>query len=122
MSTILVIEDDGRVQDSITDLLETKGYSVLKAQNGKEGIHMAISHKPNLILCDIMMGSLDGFSVLHSVKSVPELSAVPFVFLSALAEPKYVKMGLEKGADKFLIKPFKSEELFLTISDLLNKS
>ena len=122
MSTILVIEDDGRVQDSITDLLETKNYVVLKAQNGKDGIQMAIDHKPDLILCDIMMGSLDGFSVLHSIRQVPELQSTPFIFLSALAEQKYVKMGLEKGANKYLIKPFKSEELFLAISELLTKS
>ena len=122
MSTILVIEDDGRVQDSITDLLETKNYNVLKAQNGKDGIQMAIDHKPDLILCDIMMGTLNGFSVLHSIREVQELQSTPFIFLSALAEQKYVKMGLEKGANKYLIKPFKSEELFLAISDLLTKS
>ena len=122
MSTILVIEDDGRVQDSITDLLETKSYIVLKAQNGKDGIQMAIDHKPDLILCDIMMGSLNGFSVLHSIRELPELHSTPFIFLSALAEQKYVKMGLEKGANKYLIKPFKSEDLFLAISDLLTKS
>ena len=122
MSTILVIEDDGRVQDSITDLLETKNYNVLKAQNGKDGIQMAFDHKPDLILCDIMMGTLNGFSVLHSIREVQELQSTPFIFLSALAEQKYVKMGLEKGANKYLIKPFKSEELFLAISDLLTKS
>jgi DNA-binding response OmpR family regulator len=122
MSTILVIEDDGRVQDSITDLLETKNYNVLKAQNGKDGIQMAIDHKPDLILCDIMMGSLNGFSVLHSIRELPEVQSTPFIFLSALAEQKYVKMGLEKGADKYLTKPFKSEELFLAIYELLTKS
>ncbi|MEY3405785.1 MAG: response regulator transcription factor [Cyclobacteriaceae bacterium] len=122
MSTILVIEDDGRVQDSITDLLETKNYNVLKAQNGKDGIQMAIDHKPDLILCDIMMGSLNGFSVLHSIRELPEVQSTPFIFLSALAEQKYVKMGLEKGADKYLTKPFKSEELFLAIHELLTKS
>lgn len=122
MKKILVIEDDLRVQESISDLLQTKNYEVLLAQNGKDGIQMAIDNKPDLILCDIMMASLNGFSVLHSVKSMPELQATPFIFLSALAEQKYINMGLEKGADRYLIKPFKAEELFTAIFELLNKN
>jgi len=122
MSLILVIEDDARVQDSIADLLETQGYDVVKAQNGKEGIQLAVDKTPALILCDVMMPSINGFSVLHSVKSMPELSSIPFIFISALAEQKYIKMGLEKGADRFLTKPFKSEELFSAINQLIGKS
>lgn len=122
MSLILVIEDDARVQDSIADLLETQNLRVLKAQNGKEGIQLAADHKPDLILCDVMMPSINGFSVLHSVKSMPELSKIPFIFISALAEQKYIKMGLDKGADRYLTKPFKSEELFQSINELLNRS
>lgn len=122
MSRILVIEDDVQVQESISDLLETKNHKVLLANNGKDGILMAMELKPDLIICDIMMGSLNGYSVLHSVKSEPELESTPFIFLSALAEQKYVKMGLEKGADHYLIKPFRSEELFSVINKLLNKA
>ena len=122
MSLILVIEDDARVQDSIADLLETQGYDVVKAQNGKDGIQLAVDKTPALILCDVMMPSINGFSVLHSVKSMPELSSIPFIFISALAEQKYIKMGLEKGADRFLTKPFKSEELFSAINQLIGKS
>lgn len=122
MSLILVIEDDARVQDSIADLLDTQGYEVLKAQNGKDGIQLAADHLPSLILCDVMMPSINGFSVLHSVKSMPELKHIPFIFISALAEQKYIKMGLDKGADRFLTKPFKSEELFTAINELLIKS
>ncbi|MFZ9981508.1 MAG: response regulator [Cyclobacteriaceae bacterium] len=122
MSRILVIEDDEKVQESISDLLDTRNFKILMANNGKDGILMAIEHKPDLIICDIMMASLNGYSVLHSVKSMPELEAIPFIFLSALAEQKYVNMGMEKGADHYLVKPFRSEELFNTIEKLLNKS
>jgi len=122
MSRILVIEDDVKVQESICDLLETRNFEVIVANNGKDGILQAIEKKPDLILCDIMMASLNGYSVLHSVKSMPELESVPFIFLSALAEQKYVKMGIEKGADHYLVKPFRSEELFGAIDELLKKS
>jgi DNA-binding response OmpR family regulator len=122
MSKILVIEDDVKVQESISDLLETRNFEVLMANNGKDGILKAIEEKPDLIICDIMMASLNGYSVLHSVKSMPELESIPFVFLSALAEQKYVNMGIEKGADHYLVKPFRSEELFSVINELLNKS
>jgi len=118
MKRILVIEDDQKVQESLGDLLQMKEYDVALANNGKEGIMQAMEKKPDLIICDIMMASMNGFSVLHTIRSYPDLAKTPFIFLSALAEQKYVELGMEKGADRYLVKPFRAEELFEAVESL----
>ena len=118
MKKILVIEDDQKVQESISDLLEMKNYEIFLASNGRDGIMAAMDRKPDLIICDIMMASMNGFSVLHTVRSYPELANTPFIFLSALAEQKYVALGMEKGADHYLVKPFRAEDLFAAVEKL----
>lgn len=118
MKRILVIEDDLKVQESISDLLLIKNFEVLLASNGRDGILQAIEKKPDLIICDIMMASMNGYSVLHTVRSYPDLAQTPFVFLSALAEQKYVSLGIEKGADRYLVKPFRADELYDAVTDL----
>lgn len=118
MKRILVIEDDEKVQESIIDLLEIRGYEILRASNGKDGLELAMDKRPDLILCDVMMASVNGFSVLTSIRSQSQFEKTPFVFLSALSEQKYIEQGLSKGANRYIVKPFRAEELFNAIDEL----
>ena len=68
MKTILLIEDNRQIRDNVTEILELSHYKVFTAENGKDGVTLAISNQPDLILCDIMMPELDGYGVLHMLQ------------------------------------------------------
>ena len=85
MKKILVIEDDANIRESLVELLEMKSYEVLSAENGADGLRMAIEGRPNLILCDVMMPGMNGYEVIEKVRANMDLAATPFIFLSAKA-------------------------------------
>jgi len=120
--TILVIEDNEDIRESTAEILELGNYAVLKAENGKQGVELAIKHVPDLILCDIMMPELDGYGVLHLLTKKLETSVIPFIFLTAKTERTDMRKGMEMGADDYLTKPFDELELFNAIECRLNKN
>ena len=85
MTKILVIEDEASICESIIDSLEFAKYEVESARDGIEGVQLAQSFEPDLILCDVMMPELDGYGVLLELSEIPNLSRVPFIFLTAKA-------------------------------------
>jgi len=117
--TVLVIEDDKEIRELIQEILELSGYTVRLAKDGKYGIEEAIKHLPSIILCDIMMPELDGYSVLYMLKQHPETVDIPFIFLTAKAERTDFRRGMEMGADDFLTKPFNDQELLNAIETRL---
>lgn len=122
MRTILLIEDDPDMRDNTAEILELANYRVLKAENGRRGIDLARKEKPDLVLCDIMMPELDGYSVLHLLGKDPDTAELPFIFLSAKAERGDVRKGMELGADDYLTKPFEESELLNAIEGRLKRS
>jgi CRP/FNR family cyclic AMP-dependent transcriptional regulator len=122
MKKILVIEDNQEVRDNIAEILELASYQVLRAENGKEGIIMAMQELPDLILCDIMMPVLDGYGVLHMLKKNDSLCNTPFVFMSAKADRIDVRKGMGLGADDYLTKPFDETDLLNTVETRLKKA
>jgi len=118
---ILIIEDNDDIRESTAEVLELTGYKVLKAENGKAGVETAHRHRPDLILCDIMMPELDGYGVLYMLNKNPDTAAIPFVFLTAKAERIDIRKGMEMGADDYLTKPFDGMELLLAVESRLNK-
>ena len=122
MKTILLIEDDADMRDNTAEILELASYRVLKAENGRRGVDVARKEKPDLVLCDIMMPELDGFSVLHMLGRDPATAEIPFIFLSAKAERGDVRKGMELGADDYLTKPFEESELLNAIEGRLKRS
>jgi DNA-binding LytR/AlgR family response regulator len=113
MKNILVIEDDNNVRENLQQLLQRVGFSVLQAENGTEGIELARNNIPDLIICDIMMPELNGYDVINILSKDAETSTIPFIFLSAKAEPADFREGMKLGADDYLTKPY-------SVSDLLN--
>jgi len=121
MKTILLIEDNEVIRENTAEILELTGYTVHTAENGKIGVEKALTHKPDLVICDIMMPVLDGYGVLHIFNKNPQLSGVPFIFLSAKIERTDFRKGMELGADDYLTKPFEESELLSAIEGRLNR-
>ena len=111
MKKILVIEDSKQILENTAELLELSNYVVYTAANGKIGVEQALANRPDLILCDIMMPELDGYGVLHMVQNHPELQSIPFIFLTAKTEQSDLRKGMSLGADDYISKPFKLEEI-----------
>ena len=121
MKTLLLIEDNEEVRENTAEILELSMYNVIKASDGKEGIEMAIEHKPDLIICDIMMPVLDGYGVLHALEKNEEIKNTPFIFLTAKTERSDFRKGMELGADDYISKPFDPTELLNSIDRRLRK-
>ncbi|GAB3713595.1 response regulator [Spirosoma flavus] len=121
MRTILLIEDNDAIRETTAEILELAGYAVQTAENGKTGIEKALIDKPNLVICDIMMPVLDGYGVLHIFNKNPQLSDVPFIFLTAKTERTDFRKGMELGADDYLTKPFEESELLSAVETRLNR-
>jgi CRP-like cAMP-binding protein/FixJ family two-component response regulator len=121
MKTILLIEDNDAIRENTAEILELTGYTVYTAQNGKIGVEKALETKPDLVICDIMMPILDGYGVLHIFNKNPQLSGVPFIFLTAKTERNDFRKGMELGADDYLTKPFDESELLTAIESRLNR-
>ena len=115
---ILVIEDEKSVREHLLDLLEAENFEVVAAANGRIGLNMAVSGYPDLILCDMMMPELDGYSVLTALRQEPSMSTIPFIFLTANSAKSDFRQGMNMGADDYLTKPFTRAEL---LSAILNK-
>ncbi|WP_259065995.1 response regulator [Mucilaginibacter sp. X4EP1] len=119
--TVLIIEDNNDIRENIFEILQLADYIVYEAQNGKAGVELAIKHKPDIILCDIMMPELDGYGVLYILNKNPETANIPFIFLTARAERLDLRKGMEMGADDYLTKPFDDMELLNAIEIRLKK-
>ncbi len=120
MSTrILLIEDEADLRDNVADLLELEGYEVMQAANGVAGLHLASEHRPDLVLCDVMMPELDGPGVLRHLRADPATQALPFIFLTAQAEAGTIRTGMNLGADDYLTKPFDDDELLRSVATRL---
>jgi len=122
MKHLLLIEDNNEIRENTAEILELAGYKVRTAENGKIGVELALQEKPHLIICDIMMPVLDGYGVLHLLNKNPDLTGIPFIFLTAKAERSDFRRGMEMGADDYITKPFSDIELLNAVESRLKKS
>lgn len=121
MNTILVIDDNASIRENTAEILELAGYKTFTAENGKQGVDLAIKEKPTVIVCDIMMPELDGYGVLHLLRKNPDTRQIPFIFLTAKTERTDFRRGMEMGADDYITKPFDDVELLNAIETRLKK-
>lgn len=122
MKAILLIEDNAEIRENMAEILELTGYRVYTAENGKDGVAMAILEKPDMIICDIMMPVLDGYGVLHMIQKNSGLEGIPFIFLTAKSERNEIRRGMEMGADDYITKPFDGTELLNAIETQFKKA
>lgn len=121
MKTVLLIEDDVVLRENTAELLELSNYKVIKASNGKIGVELAKKQLPDIIICDIMMPELDGYSVLEILSKNKTTKYIPFIFLSAKTEHNDIRKGMNLGADDYITKPFTEDELISAIRSRLAK-
>jgi len=122
MKTVLLIEDNNDIRNNIVEILSFANYKVFSADNGKTGVQLAIEHKPDLIVCDIMMPVMDGYSVINILQRNPETQHIPFIFLTAKTERDEMRKGMNLGADDYITKPFEEVELLDAIEQRLKKA
>ena len=122
MKRIVLIEDSPDLRETTQEILELADYKVFTAENGKAGIELVKSEKPDLVICDIMMPELDGYGVLKILGKNPETAGIPFIFLSAKTEKSEVRKGMNLGADDYITKPFDDTELLDAIDTRLHRS
>lgn len=119
MATILIIEDEPTIRANLRRFLRLEGHEVIEAENGRLGVEAATVSPPDLVFCDLMMPELDGFGVLRSLRGSSATQHVRFCFLTASAEEDTRHLGLEAGADGYLVKPFEFAELRTALRSLL---
>ncbi len=122
MKVILLIEDNMEICENMSEILELSGYKTIIAEDGKKGVALAIQHKPDLIVCDIMMPVLDGYGVIHMLQKNIETRNIPFIFITAKAERAEIRKGMELGADDYITKPFNGTELLNAVESRLRKT
>lgn len=122
MKKILIIEDNTELRENTAEILELAGFEVITAPHGKEGVRLANSESPDLIVCDIMMPELDGYGVKQLLGQNERLKNVPFIFLTAKADRTDFRKGMSLGADDYLTKPFDESDLLNSIKIRLEKS
>lgn len=122
MRTVLIIEDNEDIRENVSEILTLSDYKVLTAPNGKDGIDLAQKHKPDLIICDIMMPGIDGYGVLHVLHKDAETQGIPFIFLTSKSERSDFRVAMEMGADDYITKPFSGNELLNAIESRFRKN
>ncbi|NLI80530.1 MAG: response regulator transcription factor [Deltaproteobacteria bacterium] len=119
---ILVVEDDPDILQLLTYTLQSAGFAVLTSQDGYEALNSVRLHHPELILLDLMIPGIDGFEVCRELKRSPETKSIPVIMLTAKGEEIDRIVGLELGADDYVVKPFSPRELLLRIRAILRRS
>lgn len=117
---LLMIDDSDQIRWFLRHVF-SKEYQVLEARNGEEGVQVAKSEMPDLILCDVMMPVMDGFTACRQIKSDPKTTQIPVVMLTAKVESEDVIKGIESGADDYITKPFDIEILRSKVNSMLRR-
>jgi len=122
MSKILVIDDEAWLREMIRLALEQHGFEVIEAADSAKGIAQAREQRPDLILCDVNMDKAGaGFSTLAKLREDATTAAIPFILMTGLADAAGMRHGMDLGADDYLPKPFKVDELYATVNARLRK-
>lgn len=119
---ILLIDDDPLIRRIVIKTLTAKGYQVLEASSGAEGLALALGNPPDLILLDLMMPGMDGFEVCTQLRQNSSTANVPVLMLTALDQTEAKVRGLQIGADDYVTKPFNLDELQTRIEAHLRRS
>lgn len=119
---LLLIDDDPNLILLVQDYLEFRGYAVITAENGREGLEMLKEEVPDLIICDVMMPEMDGYTFVNNVRENPRTDWIPVLFLSAKGQSQDRVKGLNTGADVYMVKPFEPEELVAQVESTLKQA
>lgn len=119
---LLLIDDDPNLILLVKDYLEFRGYEVTTAENGREALDILEQATPDMIICDVMMPEMDGYTLVEHVRQEPKTSWIPVLFLSAKGQSQDRVKGLNTGADVYMVKPFEPEELVAQVESSLKQA
>jgi len=119
MKNILLVEDEEDLVNIVGSVLGEEGYNVKKSITAEAALQLCDSYRPDLIVCDVKMGEMDGFAMLEKLKMSEKLKNIPFIFLTAFDEAGARKRGLKLGAEAYITKPFDIDEVLKTVRKLL---
>lgn len=120
MNKILIVDDDDEIRELLEFDLSKSGYSVTVANNGLDGLNIALNNDFDIVLLDVMMPKMNGFQVCHNIKMVK--SDLPILLLTAKGTIQDKTQGFNLGADDYLVKPFDIQEVLLRVRALLRRS
>lgn len=119
---ILVVEDVPNILELLAVTLRFKGYPVITAANGEDAMERIAEQRPAMVITDILMPKMDGFALMHRLRTDPKTNQIPVVFLSATyVTPEDKAFALSLGAARFLEKPVDTEEFLLTVAEILTQ-
>ena len=122
MAHVLVADDDAWILRMVATVLEKRGYTVETAVDGEDALRRALVRPPDLLITDVMMPKLDGWALVRQLRSHPELAMLPVIFLTALSSEDDRIHGFRLGADDYVAKPFRFEELDLRVAKTLRRT
>ncbi len=117
--TVLLVDDEPGILTALEFLVQKAGYHALTAANGEQAIELALAHRPQVVVLDVMMPGMDGFQTARNLRANPALEDCRIVFLTAKGAAKDRFEGYDSGAEIYLTKPFDNEELMHTIEELI---
>lgn len=115
---VLIVDDDPQLRETVTIVLNTQDYNVQAAATGKDGLSQAANITPDLVILDVNLPDMEGFEVVRELR---RFSNTPVLMLTGRAESTDIVSGLDSGADDYLTKPFKSDELLARVRALLRR-
>ena len=121
MALIVLMEDDAATRMLVASVLKKDGYDVMSADNGADGLALVRAYLPDLVISDIQMPVMDGFTMLQQLRNDPAIEAIPVVLLTSLQERAHMRIGMTSGADDYITKPFRPGELREAASAQLNR-
>ena len=119
---ILVVDDDASINELIKINLELAGYKVVQAYDGIKAFALAKQELPSLVVLDVMMPEVDGFTVAKRIRENPQTKNIPIIMLTALSQLDDKANGFNIGVDDYLVKPFEVEELLMRVRALLKRT
>jgi DNA-binding NtrC family response regulator len=122
MPTVLIIDDDTELLDNVNQLLAEEGFEVIMASTGANGVALAKARSPDIIVCDVGMPAMDGYSVLGAIRGHAPTRGTPFIFLTARADREGLRAGMNLGADDYVTKPFILSELLESVRARLRRT
>ncbi|MBI4425186.1 MAG: response regulator [Elusimicrobia bacterium] len=117
--SVVIVEDEPDILESMEALLRHNGYAVQTSSRGDEGLALVLRDRPGLVVLDVMLPGMTGHEVCRALKGSAATRAIPVLLLSALAQKNDVDAGLACGADRYLTKPYRNEDLLRAVADLL---
>lgn len=118
-TTILVVEDDPLGRELVVEILGAAGYTVLEAEDGRGLLERVKRERPDLILLDLQLPGIDGFTLIQGLRADPATEQIPILVMSAYARPAVQAQALAAGCSGFIAKPFDTRELLCTVARVL---